>query len=243
MRQALGLLVFCVLASPLFASTTLPTSLKPVTIIRQNEIVHVFTSAIDVNYNGIQEIGDRPASWHIVDVSTMTTQRTLEFRWAVVNANRPWLSAALDRMFIGVGDSVIAYSATTQAYIGGVFMGPSSGIYFDDEAQELYSAHRTSFVESGVVHVYSLATQNVWDIPVGVNPQQIAGYTSTVGGRGVVVVNEGTFGQNDGSVFVVPKEGTGTVIPVGDTPNPPTNSALSISATANELFTAPRFAA
>lgn len=219
MRLALRLLVFCVLTSHLFAGTTLPTAPKPVTIIRQNDIVHIFTSAIDLNYNGIQESGDRVASWHIVDASTMTTQRTIEFAWAVVNANRPWLASSVDRMFVGVGDSVIAYTATTQAYIGGVFLGPSSGLYYDDANQELYSSHRTSFVDPGVVHVWSLATQSTSDIPVGVNPQQIAGYQSTIKGKGLAIVSEGTFGKSDGTLMLSTDGGQATVITVGDTPN------------------------
>lgn len=219
MRQALRLLVFCVLATPLFAGTTLPTAPKPVTIIRQNDIVHVFTAKVDANYNDTLNTGDRPATWQIIDQSTLTTQRTLEFPWANVGSSRPWLAASIDRMYVGVGDSVVAYVATTQQYISATGGGMSYGLYYDDEAQEIYSSRRTSYTDPGVVHVTSLATQNEWDVPVGVNPQQLVGYRSTVNGRGVAIVNEGAFGQNDGSLILYGQDGQSTIVPLGDTPN------------------------
>lgn len=220
MRQALSLLVFCVLASPLFAGTTIPTAPKPVTIIRQNDIVHVFTAKVDANYNGIQDPGDRVATWQIVDPISLTTQRLLEFPWDDgYSASRPWLSAASDRMYVSVGDSVIAYVATTQAYIVAFSIGSTYGLYYDDQAQEMYSSQRTSFSDPGFVHVISLSTQNERDIPVGVNPQQIVGYRSTISGKGVAIVNEGGFGQNDGSVVLYREDGQTRIIPAGDTPN------------------------
>ncbi|MDZ4746428.1 MAG: hypothetical protein SGJ05_10560 [bacterium] len=218
MRQALRLFVFCVLASPVFAGTILPTALKPLTIIRQNDIVHVFTAAVDVNYDGVKDATDRPATWQIIDASTLMTQRVLEFPWTTVNTSRPWLSTTSDLMFIAVGDSVNAYVASTQVF-GRSFRIPGnpsvSGIYFDEQSQALRVTVRPSFTEPG--NVISLSPTGNFITPVGVNPQQIVGYNSTVNRNGFAVVSEGAFGLGDGVVtlFAAVK----TTIPVGDTPN------------------------
>lgn len=218
MRRALRLLVFCVLTTSVYAGTTLPTAPQPVTIIRQNEMVHILTAAVDVNFNGLKDIEDRPATWQIVDVSTLTTQRTLELPWAQVNTMRPWLSANADLMFIAIGDSVNSYVASTQVF-GRSFVIPGGqdiyGVYFDEQDQALRVSVRSSFTDPGQVISISPLSNNI--LPVGVNPQQIVGYNSTTKGRGFAVINEGGFGQSNGSVMLV----TGAVktLPLGDTPN------------------------
>ena len=219
-----ALVVFCTIlcSTSLFAVDTVLTAPKPVALIADGGVVHVFTDRIDLDYDGVQEDGESPATWTIVDAFTRQTLDSMAFPWASVKANRPALDPKIGMMLICEGGAVHAYLTAGQQFVTAIVDVEAYAVGVDPDRLQFAVSRRPDFENPGTVEIYSYEGTKIATVDVGVNPQYITSWSS--GNRyGWIVVNEGLFGQPNGSVTIIEATGatsySARTVVVGDTPN------------------------
>lgn len=211
---------FLCLTGTAFSQLVIETPPLVQSIIPDGDVVHVFVGQVDVNFNGTQDDGDRPASWHIVDIGSLTTTASLEFPWAVVTTSRPAFDNGRKLVYIGIGDSVWAYTARTQVRSSEpIFEGINTALGYNERTSDLLISQRPSFTDPGFLVRINLVDQQRSTATVGVSPQQTL-TTRLLNTNDVsVTICEGVFGQSNGSLAIVKNDVVTENIVIGDTPN------------------------
>jgi hypothetical protein len=225
MRSALlcaivGLSTIAFPSIPAYTQEIIETSPHVMSIIPDNDVVHVMTDRIDKNFNGLKDDGDSEATWTIIARGSNVALRSLMFPWQQVTVARPALDQGRGLMFIGVGDSVFAYTSRTQIKSETpVYEGSNVAVAIDNVGTYLYVSHRPSFTDPGEIHRIDLSTgMKDRTHPTLANPQQsLAGRLSDQFSV-VATVCEGTFGNSNGGL-TIDLNGTIENITLGDTPN------------------------
>ena len=181
--------------------------------------MHVFTNRVDKNFNGVKDPGDIEAQWTIIDRGSHAVENELIFPWADVKASRPALDRARGLMYVGIGDSVWAYTSVTMVRGSDpIYQGANTALSVDGTGTYLYISRRPSFTDPGVIHRIDLNDLSTASFPTGVNPQQSVALRLNSDNEFVAVVHEGTFGNPDGGLTLI-KNGVASTIELGDTPN------------------------
>lgn len=220
------LVFFCALCAQtvsLFAVTTVTTPPAPVTIIPAGDRVHILCQRWDPNFNQVQDEGDAPASWVILNAATQEKLAEMVFPWANVNTARVGFTAPKNALFIGVGDSVLRYDATTQQFIGVVYEGSNSAVSCTVDGEAIIVSKRPDFTNPGTIQVILVSNGNTTPaLQAGVNVQQTLQFSTSQGKGGLLAVSEGGFGRNNGKLDVWVQESQTqllhTELLLGDTP-------------------------
>lgn len=215
-----ALVLLALLASPVLAQQEIVTQPVVSSLIPIGDVVHILTQAVDANYNGTQDSGDVPAQWMIVDRSTFQTRSTIQFPWGVTTAPRVGVDSLTGLMFIGILDTVWAYTtATQQRSATPVYVGLCSALYYDAQSSSLYISQRPSFDSPGTIVILDVATLQSRTIGADVNPQQTLVYRDAQNKATSITVCDGTFGQNNGSLVFIDQDGSSSSLTIGETPN------------------------
>ena len=193
MRCTALALAFVATSLLLSAQQLVSTQPSVAAIIPDNDVVHVFTDRVDLDYDGEQGEGDLPAKWLIIDPGTLQPRST--------------------------GDTVWAYTSRTQQRGSEpVYVGPNEALGYDARAAVLLITQRPSFTDPGTVVTLDLISKETSTQPTSVNPQVTDFFRDDQGTITAVVLCEGTFGNADGSVVFYDATGSES-LEVGDTPN------------------------
>lgn len=227
MRFFACLLVAIVATSSLFIQqlasqqlvAVVPTAPRTVCILADGDRMHVLTDRIDVNYNNVKDDGDQEATWQIVNSESYETIRTLTFPWTFVTTNRPAIDRETGLLYIGVGDTVWAYTTLTQQRSAEpVFVGPSVAVGLDEYNSHLFVTQRTGFTDPGTLVDVDLVERTTTSTTLEINPQMTIGRRGVFNNNMAITVNEGNYGANDGLLTFW--DGTNVLtLGVGDTPN------------------------
>jgi len=182
----------------------IPTGKQPVKIIPHNDKVHVFCALTDVNFNGLRDEGDSPASWYIMDAKTGAVLSSKEFEWYGTDYV---MTAALDIekniMYCNDTYEVRKFNALSQQDLGKIYSETSSGLSLNQSGTVLALALRPNFTDAGKVILYNLENGDTTvQLKAGVNVRQTQFYDLDNNNRGIVVLNEGLFGSNSSWLYI-----------------------------------------
>lgn len=174
------------------------TGKQPVKIIPHNDKVHVFCALTDVNFNGMREESDSPASWYIMDAKNGAILSSKEFEWYGTDYV---MSATLDIekniMYCNDKSTVRKFNAMNQEDLGIVYPKTSSGLSLNKSGTVLAMALRPNFTDAGKVILYNLENGDTTvQLNAGINVRQTEFYDVDNNNRGIIVLNEGLFGSN-----------------------------------------------
>ncbi|MBM4177829.1 MAG: hypothetical protein FJ211_00660 [Ignavibacteria bacterium] len=205
-----------------FTQNRVLTPPLPSAVFFDDDVVHVLCARLDADYDGEIDTGDVPASWLVVDPSTLSILRSQQFAWNDVKVTRSGSSLEKDILDLVVGEEVVRYQTTSLAPLGSLFEGKIYGLDASQDLKTLWMSERPSFTDPGNIIEYNTDTKQTTRIPVGVNPQQVS-YHQTAGGlEQVLVICEELFGKTNGTFRIVDLKTTPRTqksIEVGDTPN------------------------
>ena len=237
MRGAL-LMAMCLLGTlSLTAQRTIETPPIPASVHAVGDIVHVFCAQSDVDYDGTLDPGELPAAWLQVDRSSLQVLRTFTFPWADVQVFRVGIAAETNRAYIMVDGKVEEFKLDDQSPIGVIYQAPGAySVSTTPAGNSLYIAHRPSFTDPGFVVRKVLGTGDSTSFAAGPNPQQAVRFRTSEGTAGVIILSEGVFGQESGSIDLwesINNVDERVTLNVGDTPNHITVHGDSAYVTAN----------
>lgn len=210
-------------------NSTIEVGQQPLGIFPVGNVVHVFHGQIDLNFDGVQDEGDSPASWWVLNPSTRQVLSKKDLEWGGIGFPfRPYLDTETKLLYFShlgrirsfsletqemVQDTVASYAATAVAAHGDI----------------VYASVRISYTDPGFLVRYNTKTKEEEQATVGVNPQQIVWFTTADSQEGVLVLCEGGFGAGsapstlykqfaDGTLVETPLElgGTGNHVLVHD---------------------------
>ncbi len=182
----------------------IPTGKQPVKIITHNDKVHVFCALTDVNFNGMRDEGDSPASWYIMDAKTGAILSSKEFEWYGTDYV---MTAVLDIekniMYCNDKSEVRKFNALNQKDLGKIYSGTSSGLSLNQSGTVLAVALRPNFTDAGKVILYNLENGDTTiQLTAGINVRQTQFYDLDNNNRGIIVLNEGLFGSNSSWLYI-----------------------------------------
>lgn len=237
MRGAL-LLCMCLLGTlSLTAQRTVETPPIPASVHVVGDVVHIFCAQSDIDYDGTQESGELPAAWLQVDRSSLQVLRTFTFPWADVQVFRLGIAAETNRAYVVVDEKVEEFTLDSQSPLGVIYQAPGTySVSTTAAGNSLYIAHRPSFTDPGFVVRKVLGTGDSTSYAAGPNPQQALRFRTSDGTAGVIILSEGVFGQESGSIDLwenINNVDERVTLNVGDTPNHITVHGDSAYVTAN----------
>lgn len=189
-------------------------------LVPHGDVVHVITQMSDADYDGLQDDGELPAQWLVVDRATLAIRSTLTFPWGMTTAARVGLDSLTGLMMVGIGDTVWTYTTQTQQRSSTpLYVGLCNAVGYDATTGRIYISQRPSFDSPGTVTIVDATTLQQTVVPVGINPQQTVTYRNSLGKATAVVLCEGLFGQNNGALFFIEDDGSTTSLTIGETPN------------------------
>jgi hypothetical protein len=204
------------------------TNLQPMNIIATGNNLHVFTNRVDVNFNGIQDPGDVPASWQIfrrstgsqsgVELSPVATPQL--FPWASVNVQRLGLDTVNNILYVAINTRIASYNMLTQAVLDTAiamwqsFPGTTSGtlpvqsisaLTYSPLSRTLWVSLRaqgaTRVIEVPVRPGTTTATTAI--ISAGIFTQQTIPFITRSNGQGLLILNEGNFGSTNSTLQMI----------------------------------------
>ena len=237
MRGAL-LMAMCLVGTlSATAQRTIDTPPIPASVHAVGDIVHVFCAQTDLDYDGVLEAKEQPASWLQIDRSSLQVLRRFDFPWADVQVFRLGIAAETNRAYIVVGGKVEEFKLDDQSPLGVIYSEPGTySVSTTSAGNSLYIAHRPSYTDPGYVVRKVLGTGDSTSFAAGPNPQQAVRFRTSSGTAGVVILSEGVFGQESGSIDLwetINNVDERVTLNVGDTPNHITVHGDSAYVTAN----------
>ncbi len=219
------------------AQRTIDTPPIPASVHVVGDIVHVFCAQTDLDYDGVLEAKEQPASWLQVDRSSLQVLRRFDFPWADVQVFRLGIASETNRAYIVVGGKVEEFKLDDQSPLGVIYNAPGTySVSTTSAGNALYIAHRPSYTDPGYVVRKVLGTGDSTSFAAGPNPQQAVRFRTSSGTAGVVILSEGVFGQESGSIDLwetINNVDERVTLNVGDTPNHITVHGDSAYVTAN----------
>ena len=205
----------------------LQTGPQPLAVIADGARLHVICNRIDLNFDGVQDEGDSPARWYVVDNALPWAEREaqlmLEFNWDD-GMSFP-LRAAIDEenglLLLPLAEEVRAYSTVD----GNVDLSvnlpwKATAVSIDPRSGEAVLSERNS-PGSDVVRIVNIAGGESETFEAGDNVQQNLVWYNSADQRRIVVLNEGVFGENSSTLSII-KPGADPErhdIPLGNTGN------------------------
>ncbi|NQW29572.1 MAG: hypothetical protein HQ472_03570 [Ignavibacteria bacterium] len=203
-------------STPITASETVATPPQAVTVVPQGDVVHVFCNRTDANFDDVQDAGDSPAAWLIVDAKTKMVLSSMNFPWANVVASRPALLK--DDLYVLVNDSVHNYSVSNMSLKRTKFVGTCAALSLTMDGNYLVTSYRPNFVDPGKLRGYATSDlSRTSEFAAGINVQQTLeiNFNDTFFSY---TLNEGSFGSEDGTLQMTRSDapdGNDTVIATG----------------------------
>lgn len=200
-RAVFFVLLFTAVAS--FAQTHIVnTPLQPVAIHRSGTSVYVLTARTDVDFDDTLDVGDVPAALVKCDLAG-TVLQTLTFPWSNVNAARSFLDTTFNEYYVIMDDSIVVVDCSTMTKRFTMWHDGASAVSLMPDADFAFISQRPNYTDPGEVKILrTLSKSVVKTLPAGVNVQMTSWYTTSTGTRGLIVVNEGGFGADNGSVDI-----------------------------------------
>jgi YVTN family beta-propeller protein len=147
------------------------------------------------------------------------------------------IAAETNRAYIVVGGKVEEFKLDDQSPLGVIYNAPGTySVSTTSAGNSLYIAHRPSYTDPGYVVRKVLGTGDSTSFAAGPNPQQAVRFRTSSGTAGVVILSEGVFGQESGSIDLwetINNVDERVTLNVGDTPNHITVHGDSAYVTAN----------
>lgn len=175
-------------------NTTIEVGQQPVEIFPIGNVVHVFHSQIDANFDGIQDEGDIPASWWTLNPTTHQVLAKKEFEWGGIGFPfRPYVDADAKMMYLSHLGRIRGFSLETQEVVEDtVALYAARGVAVDGNI--VYASLAPNYTDPGFLMRYDKTTKQETQSTVGVNPQQIVRFATSDNQEGVLVLCEGGFG-------------------------------------------------
>lgn len=205
-------------------NTTIEVGQQPVAIFPIGNVVHVFHSQVDANFNGTQDEGDSPASWWTLNPVTRQVLAKKEFEWGGIGFPfRPYIDAETKTIYLSQTGRILALSLETQEVVEDVVASyAASGIAVDGDI--VYASVRPNYTDPGFLMRYDRQTQQETKTTVGVNPQQVVRFASD-SQEGVLVLCEGGFGTGSAPSALYKQFADGTTV----------ETALELGGTGNHI--------
>ncbi len=224
---ALLLGVLCTLTLSAQPTKLLQTGPQPLAVIADGDRLHIICNRIDLNFDGVQDEGDSPARWYVVDNALPLHDREavlmLEFNWDD-GMGFP-LRAAIDEehglLLLPLAEEVRAYSTVDGSVNLDVNLPwAATAVSIDPRSGEAVLSERNSS-GSDVVRIVDIASGESETFETGENVQQNLVWYNSADQRRIVVLNEGVFGESGSSLSII-KPGADPErrdIPLGNTGN------------------------
>lgn len=205
----------------------LQTGPQPLAVIADGARLHIICNRIDLNFDGVQDEGDSPARWYVVDnllpLQDREAELMLEFNWDD-GMGFP-LRAAVDEenglLLLPLAEEVRAYSTLDGSVNLDVNLPwVATAVSIDPRSGEAVLSERNS-PGSDVVRIVDLASGESETFETGENVQQNLVWYNSADQRRIVVLNEGVFGESGSSLSII-KPGADPErrdIPLGNTGN------------------------
>ena len=195
------------MSSNLFSQTSqlIETGKQPLSVFQHEDVVHVLTNTIDVNFNGIQDEGDEPAKWFRYNVETKELLDSTVFAWRSYSFPiRVGIDKNTHKLYIPTNNAIAEYSLITGQITDSLFLeipvrsistnGNSFGVVDKNSASQ--TAYKLSKYSSGAFIQQALRC--------GLNKEYIA------------FINEGAFGSStDDSFLTIISDTTHVVYDLG----------------------------
>ncbi|MFY8000532.1 MAG: hypothetical protein ACOVSW_18210, partial [Candidatus Kapaibacteriota bacterium] len=253
---ALVLLCFFAASSGLRAqyyltSGTVSVSPQPLAALFDGEALHVLCNEVDVNFNGVQDAGDTPASWVRIPFRNFAldqqSAQTLRFAWGesfgfparpafdsagktLVLAQRGRIRSFDTRSQTLRRDTLLLVDSLARSTFGTT--GSVSAMSIDAPSGRLFVSLRGRST-SAVVEIDIATSRVVTRFPAGIFVQQTLPYTTSTGRRGLAILNEGSFGSNTSTLMLARSPQDITTIALGNTGNHLLRNGNEIIATMN----------
>lgn len=199
---------------PLFAQLNKPIGIldsppQPVHLFHHGGFLHVVCNQVDVNFDGVEEVGDRRAS--IVRYGTDgSVSTTVNMPWNTRCTQRPAfypIDSTTLAVVVTVDGEIRAYSTDMGTEVAipwsGISIPEAYALYYCADKDILLCSMRPSYSDPGNVIALSSTGQELYSITVGINPQRILALHPIAGDSvKCVVLCEGLFGSGGSTVHV-----------------------------------------
>ncbi len=203
-----------------------PTPPAPATLLPWMGNVHVLTSQVDADFNGVQDEGDVPAQWIAVDATTRERVMARTLPWGSNYVNRSAMAAG--SLFTHHGDTLVQYDIAT-GDVRTVAVTGAVSVAVNTNAAFAAAAVRPSFTDPGKVLLIDISSGEIkGEYPVGINPGALyIEFGANAMNKDIfriVVVCEGLFGQPSSQLNIVTIDAsdytaTEQIVELGDTGN------------------------
>lgn len=191
----------------------IPVGAQPSAIHRVNNELHVFCSGSDANFNGTLDAGEKPASWWVLDATTLAVKSSVVFENSFLDTPPLRPAFTSNSVYLYINGKIQKYSLFTQQIINENVVpvpasaGRVSGLYAGDFAgtEVLYIATRPTFTGPGLLFTYVTSSIDTLQNPetTGINPQQISLNYDLLTQTGFqLLLNEGSGGQSNSTLDV-----------------------------------------
>lgn len=196
-----------IVTSTLFSQTSqlVETGKQPLHVFQHENVVHVLTNTIDVNFNGLQDEGDIPSKWFRYNAETKDLIDSTTFAWRSYSFPiRVGIDKISHKLYIPTNDAIAEYDLNTGQITDSLFLeipvrsistnGNTIGVVDKNSASQ--TAYKISKYTSGTFIQQALRC--------GINKEDIA------------FINEGGFGSStDDSYLTILSEDSQLVFPLG----------------------------
>jgi hypothetical protein len=197
----------------------LPTLPQPVSLYAGPSAVTALCNAVDVNFNGVLDDGDRPAAVQEFSVASGMTLSSTTLPWGVGPLQRAALTSSA--LTAWIGDTVVSFTrpALTRDLTKDHVAPGTSAISWSTNGEMHFVSQRPSFTDPGTVAMVANTTV-VRTIDAGVNVQQTMMTRLSNGKDVLLVLNEGGFGSANSTLMIVGMPSGETLsVDLGDTGN------------------------
>ncbi len=196
-----------IVTSTLFSQTSqlVETGKQPLHVFQHENVVHVLTNTIDINFNGLQDEGDIPSKWFRYNAETKDLIDSTTFAWRSYSFPiRVGIDKISHKLYIPTNDAIAEYDLNTGQITDSLFLeipvrsistnGNTIGVVDKNSASQ--TAYKISKYTSGTFIQQALRC--------GINKEYIA------------FINEGAFGSStDDSYLTILSEDSQLVFPLG----------------------------
>jgi hypothetical protein len=225
-RIALLVLLVIMAAPSLFSQpvvlqplAVLPTLPQPVSLHTNAFSVTVLCNAIDVNFNGVLDDGDRPAAVQEIFGPGVPPITSGVLPWGVGPLQRASMSES--SLVAWIGDTVVTFdrSTYTRDRSKDVVASGVSAVSRNASDDTMFVSQRPSFTDPGTVAIMYGSTV-VRTIDAGVNVQQTLLTRLSTGKDVLLILSEGGFGAANSTLMIVGMPSGETLsVDLGDTGN------------------------
>ncbi len=206
-------------------SEIVQTGVQPLGVFHVGEHTHIFCTGLDANFNGIQDEGDVAPAWYQYERSSRKLVGSRILEWGSIGFPfRPGLDYDNSIIYFSHLGRIRSFSLENLELLNDeVLPGPAAAVSVDQEGRRLFVSRRV-VDGTGFVVEFDLQTEEQTNLPAGKFVQQTLAYSTSQGGAGLAILNEGDFGTETSTLQIVP-----------EVPGPP-ERLIELGGTGNHLF-------